>query len=128
MGQGASVGGSAVILVTLQDSDAKPAPIDTVTLDLPFIVEVHHLDEVHLLALPRVARIFPDQALPIGKVTRAVIQPNRWLALGKLREQRAQLVATTQRTRFRAEQMRHQRALEMGIGYIESAKCVGVIA
>ena len=37
MGQGALVGCSAMVFVSLKDTDAEPAPVDTVPLNEPFI-------------------------------------------------------------------------------------------
>jgi hypothetical protein len=65
---GSSLRSSLLIFVPLQDADAEPAPINAVPLDQALIVDLHGFDEVHLLGLPGVARIFPDEPPAVGEI------------------------------------------------------------
>src|SRR5206468_2953847 len=71
---------SPAIFVALQDSEAEPAPVDAVTLDEALIIEVHRLDEIHLLAFGGVSRVFPYQALAVGEIAGPVILAYRRLS------------------------------------------------
>src|ERR1700704_5283941 len=61
----------SMVAILLKDLDTEPAPIDAVAVDQP-ILDLHHLDEIHLLAVRRRARIFPHQLLAIGEETAAI--------------------------------------------------------
>ncbi len=51
----------AVVLILEEHVDALPAPIDAMGLDEP-VLDFHHLDKVHLLAVGALAWILPGRA------------------------------------------------------------------
>ena len=61
--------------VAPQYADAVPAPIHAVPLDPAIVIDLHRLDEVHLLAIRRGARVFPNQLSPIGEKAFTVALP-----------------------------------------------------
>lgn len=70
----------SMVAILLKDLDAGPTPVDAVAVDQP-ILDLHHLDEIHLLAVRRRSRIFPHQHLAIGEETAAIATSRRRRAL-----------------------------------------------
>src|SRR5205823_14754857 len=52
-----------VIFIALEYAESIPSPVHAMALDQAIVVEVHCLDEIHLLAFAGVTRVFPDQPL-----------------------------------------------------------------
>ncbi|HEV7789124.1 MAG TPA: hypothetical protein VGP05_08945, partial [Pseudonocardia sp.] len=46
--------------------DAAPTPVDPVVGDQP-VADLHHLDDVHLFAVPGGARVLPGQDRAVGQ-------------------------------------------------------------
>lgn len=65
----------AVVLVLGEHVDTLPPPVDAMGSD-EAVFDLHDLDEVHLLAVGRLARVLPSRAAPVGKETRSVILAN----------------------------------------------------
>jgi hypothetical protein len=64
-----------------------------VLLDQP-IFDFHHLNEIHLLAVGRVVRVFPYDFPAIGKVPASVELPGLGLARGEYFKKSLQFVVT----------------------------------
>lgn len=118
---------SAAILIALEHAEPEPAPINTMTLDQPVLVEVHHLDEVHLLAFAGITWIFPDQPFAIGEVSGPTILTYWWFPSCENIEERPNLLVAVQAALFNAEKVRNERTLEPSVLRIKREQSVSVI-
>jgi hypothetical protein len=55
----------------LKDLEPTPAPVDAVVADQP-VLDLHHLDEIHLFAVGLSPRIFPNQRTPVREESSAI--------------------------------------------------------
>jgi hypothetical protein len=117
-----------VIFVALDHAHTVPAPIDAVALNEPLLVQLHRLDEVHLIAVRGLARILPDQALAVGQIAGAVELARRRLARGDLVQQLLDLSAAADDTPLGLQDMRNERAFDHGIRRIERQQRLLVVA
>ncbi len=109
---------SAMIPIRFQHLDAEPAPIDAVATDQS-VLDLHRFDEVHLLAVGRLARVLPDQLPAIGEEPGAMAAPAWRGPLEHDAHKVAQPVAPFDDAAFRAQQMAHQRTLEPRVLCVE---------
>src|SRR5262249_21717071 len=93
-----------MIAVLLHDLDAVPPPIDAVAPDQT-VLDLHHLDKIHLLTAGLGARIFPHQLAPVGEEAVAVALPAGRGVLEHDPNEIAQLVALFDDPAFRLEQV-----------------------
>src|SRR5258708_5214380 len=103
------------VLVPLQNTKSKPAPIDAMMLNQSFVIDLHHFDKIHLFALGSGARILPDDFPAIRKITGAVMLPNPWLSLRQYFKERAQFTVALADPSLRAEEVGNKGAFENAI-------------
>src|SRR5215471_11016317 len=96
-------------------------------LDQPGVVELHHLDEIHLIAGWSFARILPHERLAVREIRRTEESASRWLSPGHLVDERLDLLAPPADAAPRPEHMRDHRALDDRIRGIERDERVPVV-
>jgi hypothetical protein len=104
----------AVKIALLQQLEAKPPPIDPVAIDQP-VPDLHHLNEVHLLAVRLRAWIFPHQRTPVGEEPFAIPLTRRRLVRKDHLHEFPQLFPSGDDAFRRAQQMPDERRLQDAI-------------
>src|SRR5690606_18744930 len=83
------------------------------------VADLHHLDEVHLVAVRRLAGVLPDEPGPVGDVPRAVAAARGGLVREHLLDEPPQLLPAAHHAVGRAEQVADERALQDGVGVVQ---------
>ena len=69
------------------------APIDTMLAD-ETVLDLHRFDEIHLIAIRRLARILPDQPAAIGEEAITEVTAIAWCAIEHQTDKLAQLLSS----------------------------------
>src|SRR5690242_2639946 len=105
--------------------DAVPAPVDAMMLDQP-VSDLHDFDDVHLLPVAGLPRVFPGHAAAISQEAHAEALPLRRLAGEYPGHERAQVLSPANDSLAGSEQMADKRALQRRIGLVEGHRRVEI--
>src|ERR1700744_5883061 len=102
----------------LEHGYAVPAPVHAVVLD-EAVADLHHLHQVHLLAVRAVPRVLPAEPGAVGEITSPEPLAFWWLVREDLGHERPQFGVAANDPEVGAEQVAYQRALQRGVRLVE---------
>ncbi len=115
-----------MVSVVFQNVEAEPPPVDPVLLNQTGL-DLHYLDKIHLLAVGRTMRIFPDNRPTVRKVAVSVESPDRRLASCEYLKELFQFPVSSANTFFSTEQMGNNGALKNRIRSVQSKQCIWLV-